>query len=145
MINNYIVKWKIDFPYTDIINEIRGFVYKEASICLSGTFDFKIEGIYTHEENTSFDNFICRTDWLFYPNDRTFNLFYTHSIKDLDLVTVNVNEAKGTKLESKHLYCLPFWMPYMFSSTDESFNQEIVSLKFTSIDRPRLKKEGLLY
>ena len=91
------------------------------------------------------DNFIGTTDIMFSPTDRTFNLFYTDDIKDLDVGLVYENKISKLNLENKFLYCIPYWMPFMFESEDKTFNQEIFSIKLLTPNRPKLRALNIIW
>lgn len=144
MINNYIIRWKIkeldsksDFIKIDIFKEVVNSLHK--------SFEFNIDTYQDNETNVSFDNFVGKTDIMFSPTDRTFNLFYTDNIKDLDVGLVYESKITKLRLEEKFLYCIPYWMPFMFESEDKTFNQQIFSIKLLTSNRPKFRALDILW
>ena len=144
MINNYVVRWKI--KELDIkSNSIKVDVFKEVVNSLHKSFEFSIDIYQDNETNVSIDNFVGKTDIMFSPTDRTFNLFYTDNIKDLDIGLVYKDKINKLNLENKFLYCIPYWMPFMFESEDKAFNQQIFSIKLLTPNRPKLRALDILW
>lgn len=147
MINEYVFEWDLSnkINHQQDLNIIRGMIFQEAVNCAFFTFDFKIEGVLNHTDNTSFDEFVNQTDWLRYIQDRTFNFIYTYNIKNLDLIVVDQHKAIGIKMKEKYLYCIPYWMAYKFTSSEEEYKQEIISVGILTPQRPKLKKTKKLW
>ena len=144
MINNYIIRWKIKELDRKSIS-LKKDIFKEVLESLNKSFEFTISEYQDSETNVSIDNFIGTTDIMFIPTDRTFNLFYTDDIKDLDVGLVYENKISKLNLENKFLYCIPYWMPFMFESEDKTFNQEIFSIKLLTPNRPKLRALNIIW
>ena len=85
MISNYIIKWGVKEVNTDSIEGKINF-FNKMLFLISKTFTFQLSGAHTIEKDMNFYYFDeGSTDWFFDPQDRTFNMFYTKSIKDLNL------------------------------------------------------------
>lgn len=147
MISDYVFKWNLDNEIDNKFNlEAHRIKLFELSVNrLSGTFSFNIDGIQTHEDSTFLLQYKKETDWLFKPEDRTFNLFYPFNTHEADMVVVYKNEAIGIKIEKNYLYCLPYWMTYKFLSANEEFNQELINIKLETVNRPKLKIKDTLW
>ena len=81
MINDYIIRWKIK-DLEEETAHLKVAIFKEVVDSLAKTFEFKIDEYQDSESNVSIESFIGQTEIMFYPKDRTFNLFYTDDIKD---------------------------------------------------------------
>lgn len=138
MISHYIIEWKSGKMQTE---NVAGHMelFKKMLMYLKGTFKFNIDGIHHYDENMSFIGFSKgSTNWITHSQDRTFNVFYTESIKELYLIVIYKNESIAVKLKENCFYCIPYWMTYRLSS-DIDFEQKLVNLKLMTIDRPVLK------
>lgn len=144
MISDYIIRWEIEnLPEEE--QHLKFHVFKKAFNCLINNFSFTIEDIQSSDECASLDNFIGETDFMFYPNDRSFNLFYTYTIKDLDLNIVYLDKTNEIRLEENYLYCIPYWMPFKFKSEDKNFDQKIISAKVFTKNRPFFKSKEMYW
>ena len=144
MISNYIIKWGVKEVNPDSIEGKINF-FNKMLFLISKTFTFQLSGAHTIEKDMNFYYFDeGSTDWFFDPQDRTFNMFYTKSIKDLNLEAILLNESKKILLEPNCLYCMPYWMSYKFSS-EIKHKQELINLKLLTETRPKLIANGTLW
>jgi hypothetical protein len=82
---------------------------------------------------------------MFYPKDRTFNLFYTDDIKNLDIGLVYKDKITKLRLENKFLYCIPYWMPFLFDSEDKKYKQNLINISLLTPNRPKLKALDIIW
>ena len=144
MISNYVIRWKLkEFKQDEKL--LRLFVFKNIANCLKNDFNFKIEDTHDYEDCSSIYKFTNNTDFMLFPNDRTFNFFYTHDIKDLKLNVIYSNKTYFFKLEEKYLHCIPYWMPFMFESKNKDHEQKIVTAKILTTDRPFFKSKEIYW
>lgn len=145
MIDSYIIRWEIDPLLGESEMILKHHIFKSSIHSLKNNFNFRIEDYQSSEDSVSVDNFTGETDFMFYPNDRSFNLFYTYVVKDLDLNVVYLNKTNILRLEENYLYCIPYWMPFKFSSEDNNFNQKIISAKVLTRDRPFFRSKEIYW
>ena len=144
MINDYIIRWNIE-KFLEEDQYLKFHFYKRTFDCLINYFSFKVENAQSSDNCVSFNNFIGKTDFIFNPKDSSFNLFYTYSIKDLDLNAVYMNKINKIRLEEGYLYCVPYWMAFMLESEDKTFNQKTINATVFTSDRPFLKSKKIYW
>jgi hypothetical protein len=144
MINDYIIRWKIK-DLEEETTHLKVAIFKEVVDSLAKTFEFKIDEYQDSESNVSIESFIGQTEIMFYPKDRTFNLFYTDDIKDLDIGLVYKDKVTNLRLEEKFLYCIPYWMPFCFSSEDKKHEQNLINISLLTPNRPKLKGSDIIW
>ena len=144
MINDYIIRWKIK-DLEEETTHLKVAIFKEVVNSLAKTFEFKIDEYQDSESNVSIESFSGQTEIMFYPKDRTFNLFYTDDIKDLDIGLVYKDKITKLRLENKFLYCIPYWMPFLFDSEDKKYKQNLINISLLTPNRPKLKGSDIIW
>jgi hypothetical protein len=144
MINDYIIRWKIK-DLEEETTHLKVAIFKEVVNSLAKTFEFKIDEYQDSESNVSIESFSGQTEIMFYPKDRTFNLFYTDDIKNLDIGLVYKDKITKLRLENKFLYCIPYWMPFLFDSEDKKYKQNLINISLLTPNRPKLKALDIIW